>query len=145
MTSGKEKLIPILAMVVLLIGIISTIYVNANENQERSSDKIIMINGNIYSFIELSSVFQNITINTDDGEKTGLPLEKIISFAGVNCPTCKKYTFKANDNYQQTVLWKDVKTGILTYEKNHKARVYFPNLAQTFWVYKLIEIEVNDL
>ena len=145
MTSGKEKIIPILAMAVLIIGIISTIYVNANENKEELQEKIIIINGNQYSFTELNNLFQNITIETDDGEKIGLPLEKIILFSGVNCPTCNRYTFIARDPYQQTALWKDIKTGILTFDNEHKIRVYFPNLAHTFWIYNLKEIEVNEL
>jgi len=145
MFTGKEKIIPILAMVVLLIGIFSTIYVNAIENDKKLPDNKLMINGNEYSFEKLSKNFQSVTIETDDGEKTGLPLEKIITYAGVNCPSCNRYTFKASDPYQQTALWTDVKTGILTYDEKYNLRVYFPNLAHTFWVYNLIEIEVNKL
>jgi len=145
MTLGKEKIIPILAMIVLFIGIISTIYVNANENKEELPGVSIIINGNEYSFQKLNEIFQNITIDTDEGKRTGLPLEKIITYSGVNCPSCNRYTFKASDPYQQTALWKDVKTSILTYDNEYNIRVYFPNLAHTFWVYNLKEIEVNKL
>jgi hypothetical protein len=144
MISGKEKLIPILAMTVLLIGIISTIYVNANENDEEIQGEII-INETYYSFAELSNIFGNITIKTDDGDKSGLPLEKIIAYSGVICPSCNSYTFRASDSYQQTASWKDVKKGVLTYSDEYNLRVYFPDLAQTFWVYNLIEIEVNKI
>jgi len=143
MNLGKEKIIPILAMAVLIIGIISTIYVYANENSEELTGIYIIINGNQYSFNELNEKFQNITIETDDGEKIGIPLEKIIPFSGIDCPSCNKYTLIASDPYQQTVLWKDVKTGVLTYDTKYNLRVYFPNLAHTFWVYNLKEIEVN--
>ena len=145
MTAGKEKLIPILAMTVLVIGIISTIYVNANENNQRPPGAVITIYGNQYSFNELNEIFQNITIETDDGEKIGIPLEQIIPYSGVNCPSCNKYTFKASDSYQQTALWKDVITSVLTYDDEYNLRVYFSDLAHTFWVYNLIEIEVNKL
>jgi len=145
MTSGKEKIIPILAMAVLVIGIISTIYVNANENNQRPAGALIIINENQYSFNELNEIFQNITIKTDDGNKIGIPLEKIIPFSEVKCPSCNSYTFKASDSYQQTAFWKDVKTGVLTYDEEYNIRVYFSNLAHTFWVYNLIEIEVNSL
>ena len=145
MTSGKEKLIPILAMAVLLIGIFSSIYVNANENDQRSAGAIVIINENQYSFNELNEIFQNITVKTDDGNKIGIPLEKIIPFSGVKCPSCYSYNFKASDSYQQTAFWKDIKTGILTYDEEYNLRVYLPNLAHTFWVYNLIEIEVNNL
>ncbi len=145
MTLGKEKIIPLLAVTVLFLGIISTIYVNANENDKNLPENIILIYGTEYSIEELFANFENITIDTDDGKKTGLPLEDIISYSGVPCPSCNKYTFLANDNFKQTVLWKDVKTGILAYEKKYNTRVYFPNLAHTFWVYNLIEIEVNNV
>ena len=145
MNSGKEKIISILAMIVLLIGTFSTIYVNANKNEEKIQGAFIKINGNQYSFNELYDNFQNITIETDDGKKIGIPLEKIIPYSGVNCPSCNRYTFKASDPYQQTALWGDVKTGILTYDEEHNIRVYFTNLAHTFWVYNLVEIEVNKL
>ena len=145
MTLGKEKIIPILAMVVLFVGIAATIYVNANENQETINEKEIIINEQIYSFEDLSKIFQNITIITDDGEKTGLPLNDIIVYSGVTCPNCNRYIFRANDPYQQTILWNDVKTGVLTYDEKYNLRVYFPNLAHTFWVYNLVEIEVNKL
>jgi hypothetical protein len=145
MISGKEKLIPVLAITVLVIGIISTIYVNANENDQRPAGAFITINGNNYSFNELNDIFQNITIETDDGKKIGIPLEEIIPYSGVNCPSCNIYTFKASDPYQQTIIWRDVRTGVLTYDEEYNLRVYFPDLAHTFWVFNLIEIEVNNL
>jgi len=142
---GKEKFIPIFAMIVLIIGIISTLYVSAIEKNNKSPDNILLINGKEYSFDELCNDFQLIKINTDDGEKTGLPLEKLISYAGVNCPSCNEYNFVASDPYQKTVSWKDVKNGILTYSEEYNLRVYFPNLPHAIWVYNLIKIEVNKL
>ena len=145
MFMGKEKIITILAMTVLFIGISSTIYVNAVENDENLPKNIFIINGSEYSFEELSKNFQQETIETDDGYKTGLPLEEIIPYVGVSCPSCNSYTFKASDPYQQTVTWTDVKTGILTHDEEYNLRVYFPNLAHSFWVCNLVEIEVNEL
>jgi len=145
MLMGKEKIVPVLAILVLFIGIASTIYVDAIENDEKLPENRLIINEHEYSFEELSKNFQQETTETDDGEKTGLPLEEIIIYSGVNCPSCNKYTFKASDPYQQTVSWDDVKTGILTYDKEYNLRVYFPNLAHSFWVYNLVEIEVSKI
>jgi len=145
MLTGKEKIIPVLAMTVLLIGIVATVYVNALENNTKGPDNFFTINGNKLSFESLSETTQEITIETDEGNKTGLSLEGIITESGISCPSCYRYTFKASDPYQQTVSWNEVKTGILTYSQEYNLRVYFPNIAHTFWVYDLIEIEVNEV
>jgi hypothetical protein len=161
MKSGKANIIPILAMIVLFIGIVSSVYVNAIENEGENNfrnilssingkdyaedDYLILVNGNVYSFDELFNQFQTMTIETDDGEKTGIPLDLIILFSGVSCTSCNSYTFKASDPYQQTLLWDDVQTGILTFDGTYNARVYFPNTAHSYWVFNLVEIEVNNL
>jgi len=142
---GKEKAIPIFAMVVLVIGITSTLYVNAIEKNNNISDNKLLINGFEYSFEDLSNNIETVSIVTDDGERIGIPLEKIITFSDVNCPACNEYKFIASDPYQQIISWNDVKTGILTYNEEYNLRVYFPNLPHSFWVHNLIEIEVNLL
>jgi len=135
MKTGKEKIIPIIAMVVLLIGIFSTIYVDANQIEKDT----IKINGRDFTLNQIFSDGVERTIETDEGEKTGVALEYIIINAGVDCTNCHDYTIKAKDGYQQTVNWNILKTGILTdYE-----RVFFPDTAHSFWVRDVIEIEVK--
>jgi hypothetical protein len=135
MISGKEKAIPIIAMVVLLIGIFSTIYVDANQIQKDT----IEINEQNFTLEQLFSDGKELTIETDEGEKKGISLEDIIIDVGIGCVQCHDYTIKAKDGYQQTVGWDILRTGILTDNK----RVFFPDTAHSFWVRDVIEIEVN--
>jgi len=135
MFSGKEKIIPILAICVLLIGIFSTFYVNAtNINKDT-----ISIDGKEFSINQLFLMCKNRSIYTDDGEKTGIALDDLIFKVGINCPSCHEYIIKAKDNYQQTLSWNILKTGVLT----EYCRVYFPETAHTFWVRNVIEIKVK--
>ncbi len=142
MFMGNDRLFPILAMIVLLVGISSSIYVSGITNEQKIDDETIIINDVEYSKSEFLSSIEQITISTDSGEKTGYPLDQMIIKSGVNCHECHKYTFKAvePDPYQQTVQWTDIKTGVFSLDKN---RVYFPDLTHSFWVYNVVEIEVN--
>jgi hypothetical protein len=134
MISGKEKVIPIIAMVVLFIGIFSTIYVDANQVEKDT----IEINGRNFTLDQLFSDGVERTIETDEGDKTGIALDDIIINVGVGCVQCYDYTIKAKDGYQQTVNWDILKTGIFTDYKS----VFFPDTAHSFWVRDVIEIEV---
>ena len=135
MIIGKEKIIPIIAMIVLLTGIFSTIYVNANQIEKNS----IKINGQEYTLDQLILLGVKRVIETDEGEKTGVALDELITKVGVVCTQCQDYTIKAKDGYQQTVNWDILKTGILT----ENGIVYFPDTAHSFWVRDVIEIEVK--
>ncbi len=135
MIMGKEKILPIIAMTVLLIGIFSTIYVHANQIEKNS----IKINGQEFTLDQLFSIGVMRVIETDEGEKTGVALDDLITMVGVGCTQCQEYTIKAKDGYQQTVNWEILQTGILT----DYGRVYFPDAAHTFWVRNVIEIEVK--
>jgi len=132
---GKEKLIPILAMSVLLIGIFSAIYVHATQVDKDT----ISINGHEYTIDQLFSIGAVRTIKTDEGEKTGAALDDLMSKVGVSCLSCHSYIIKAKDRYQQTVSWDIMQTGILT----DYGRVYFPDTAHTFWIRDVVEIEVK--
>ncbi len=133
---GKEKLLPIFAMIVLLIGSFSALYVNAN--QLSIEKDTIILNNQRFNADELFDSVEIRSIETNEGERTGLALDKLISFSGVNCPSCHKYTIIAKDPYQKTVNWEDMKRGVLT----DYGRVYFKDKAHAFWVYDVVEIEV---
>ena len=135
MISRKEKIIPILAIIILLLGIFSALYVNATQINKET----ININGNEYTISYLFSICKNQTIETDEGGKTGISFDELIPKLGVSCPSCHKYIIKAEDKYQQTINWDVFKTGVLT----DYGRVFFPNTAHTFWVRNVIEIEVK--
>jgi hypothetical protein len=134
MIMGKEKTIPILAMIVLLIGIGSTIFVQASQ----SNSETIKIYGQEYSIDNIFKIAEKRTITTDEGEITGIALDDLIIKIGSVCTNCE-YTFKSKDGYQQTVPWDFMQKGVLT-DYN---RVYFPDTAHSFWVRDIIEIEVN--
>ena len=135
MILGKEKIIPIIAMILLLIGTVSAIY--AYESQIDS--ELINIDGNQYSLGQIFDFGSLITIDTDDGKKTGVSLEDLIYSLGINCPECNMYTIKGSDRYQQTVTWDIFNTGILTESR----QVIYPETAHYLWVKDVIEIEVN--
>jgi len=135
MPSGKEKIISILAISVLLLGVSSALYVNATQIDKDT----ITINGFEYTINQLFSITTKRNIETDEGEKTGIALDDLMIKIGVNCPSCHKYIIKAQDKYQQTVSWDILKTGILT----DYSRVIFPDTAHTFWIRDVFEIEVK--
>jgi glycine betaine/choline ABC-type transport system substrate-binding protein len=70
MISGKEKIISILAISVLLLGIFSALYVNATQLNKDT----VSINGNEYTLNQIFSMCTKRTIETDDGEKQELHL-----------------------------------------------------------------------
>ena len=132
---GKEKIIPILALIVIVIGGTSTAYVYVTQIDKDT----ITINGEEYTIDQIFYMGETKTIQTIEREKTGVALDDLIIKAGVGCPSCHEYTIKAKDGYQKTVNWEIMKTGILTDIK----KVFFPNTAKAFWVEDTVEIEVK--
>jgi hypothetical protein len=132
---GKQKIIPVIAMVLLLIGVISALYVNATQINKET----ITIKGQDYTFDELIIIGGEKTIETVEGEITGASLENIMEGIGFGCISCNEYTIKGADGYQKTVEWNVLKTGVLTEEK----RVFFPDTPKALWVSDVVEIEVN--
>ena len=135
MLKGKEKLIPIIAIVLLLIGTISTFYVNAVEVDKET----ITIDGKEITVENLFSKCETKTIVTDDGEKEGINLEDLYEKYIFSCKNCNSFTIKAKDGYQQTLDLSTFKSGILTEDK----RVFFPDTAHALWVRDVIQIEVR--
>ena len=76
---GKEKIIPILALVVIIIGGISTAYVYATQVDKNT----ITLNGQDYTIDQIFYIGRTKTIQTIDGEKTGVALDDLILKAGV--------------------------------------------------------------
>jgi len=131
---GKEKVIPIFAIIIIAISIFSSIYVYATH-----VDKDTITIGDLeYTIDELFALVDEKAIETVEGEKTGISLEDLISKVGIGCPSCHEYTIKAADGYEQTVEWDILQTGILA----DIGRVFFPDTPKKFWVGDIIEIEV---
>jgi len=132
---GKEKIIPILALIVILISGTSTAYVYVTQIDKDT----ITVNGQEYSVEQIFYMGVQKTIQTVEGEKKGIFLEDLIHKVGVGCPSCHEYTIKGKDGYQKTVNWDIMKTGVLTDDK----RVFFSDKPKAFWVSDIIEIEVK--
>jgi hypothetical protein len=140
MTKNRERIIPFFAMIVLIIGIGSTLYIHATQSASNTSAEII-INGSPVSTESLFKELSKETISTDDGEKIGIPLDRLIEYIGIVNPDKYQYSFIASDGYQQTVIWENMKRGIFTEDY----RVFFLDLAHAFWVRNIIEIEVKEI
>ena len=135
MFKGKEKIIPILALIVILISGSSTAYVYLSQIEKDT----ITIYGEEYTIDQLFLIVDIKTIQTVEGEKTGISLGDMIQKIGISCPSCYEYTIKAKDGYEKTVSWDILNTGILTDDY----RVFFPDTPKAFWVRDIIEIEVK--
>lgn len=132
---GKEKLLPVLAIVILLIGCLSALYVNATEVHTNT----IKINDKEYTLNEIFNFVNKRTLVTNEGEKTGVALDDLIIKTNSKCPSCNLFTFKGKDGYQQTVTWEFLQKGVLTKEN----RIYFSETSSFLWVKNIVEIEVS--
>lgn len=132
---GKEKLLPVLAIVILLIGCLSALYVNATEVDTNT----IKINSNEYTLNEIFNTINKRTIITDEGEIIGVALDDLIIKTNSKCSSCTLYTFKGKDGYQQTVTWEYLQKGVLTKEN----RIYFSDTSSFMWIKNIVEIEVS--
>ncbi len=135
MKLGKEKTIPIFAMIILIVGTTSAIYVHSTMIRKDT----ITIEGLEYTIDNLFEMAISKTIETDEGEKTGVALDDIIIKIGVNCPSCNEYIFIGEDRYQQTVSWELMQQGILSKDRT----IYFPDTPHAFWVKNVVKIEVK--
>lgn len=136
---GKEKFIPIFAMILLLIGTFSTLYVHALSQDDIVEEGDILIFGETYSLEELFSKYESKTIKTDEGEKTGVALDILVMENYDGCFNCNSYLIEGEDGYKKTVDWGMMQKGILTKE----GRVFFPDTAHAFWVRDVIKIKVR--
>jgi len=139
---GKEKIIPIIAIISLLIGISSSIYVYATSPSISSyteGDKSIIINNQELTIEQIFSDAEIRNIVTPDGINfSGVALDDLITKANVGCPSCHEYKIIAADSYEKTVTWENIQHGVLTED----GTAAFSDLAKTFRVRYVIKIEV---
>ena len=128
---GKEKLIPILAVAVLFIGSLSSIYVYATQ----INSEYIDINGQEYTVDQLFFIGEEKTIETF----SGIALDTLMMKIGIPEPEKHEYTIIASDGYQKTVKWENMKNGILTEE----GQSIFSDLAKAFRIKDIVKIEVK--
>ena len=138
MTLEKNNSLTSFAIVLLLVGSISTLYVHATHHKTLDEDNIV-VNNIKYDIIYLFSIIPEKTIILEDENLTGIPLDKLIEFTGFNCPECHRYTIIGKDGYQKTISWEEMTKGVFTRDR----RVCFSDLPHAFWVRNVIEIEVN--
>ncbi len=128
---GKEKLIPILAVAVLFIGSLSSIYVYATQ----INSEYIDINGQEYTVDQLFFIGEERTFETF----SGIALDTLMMKIGIPEPEKHEYTIIASDGYQQTVKWVNMKNGLLTEE----GQSIFSDLPKAFRIKDIVKIEVK--
>ena len=136
MTVSKERIIPIIAICVLLTGSFTSIYVYALNLNNTANNDFITINYEEYSLEYLFS--SSIIRNLDSVNASGIALDNIITSINVNCPSCNSYKIIGKDGYSQTVTWENMQNGVLTSE----LKVVFSDLPKAFNVKDVVEIEV---
>jgi len=127
---GKEKIIPIFALIVLLIGSLSSVYVYATQ----INSEYIKVNGQDYTIDQLFFIGKKRTFDT----YSGIALDDLIVKTGVSNPEKHEYTIIAADGYQKTVKWENMEKGLLTKD----GQSIFDGLAKAFWVKDIVKIEV---
>lgn len=136
MTMGKEKFIPIVALIILLIGASSSAYVYASQSETDTDTDTIAIYNQRYTIEELFTVVEPRTF--DVLNYSGVALDDLIIKAGVECPSCYTYTIIGEDEYQKTVTWENMQNGLLTMDK----MTIFSDLPKAFRVRNVLKIEV---
>ncbi|EMR74597.1 hypothetical protein MBGDF03_00306 [Thermoplasmatales archaeon SCGC AB-540-F20] len=136
MTMGKEKFIPIVALVILLIGASSSAYVYASQSETDTDTDTITIYNRRYTIEELFTVVESRTFDTLN--YSGVALDDLIIKAGVEYPSYHTYTIIGEDEYQKTVTWENMQNGLLTMDK----MTIFSDLPKAFRVRNVLKIEV---
>jgi nicotinic acid mononucleotide adenylyltransferase len=130
---GKDRFLPVIAVVILAIASISSVYVYATQTSTTS----ILINGQHYTIDQLFSFTKSRMFV--DLNYSGIALDDLIIKTGVNNPDSNTYTIIGSDGYQKTVTWDNMKNGLLT--KNRM--VVFSDLPKAFRVKDVVTIEVK--
>ena len=132
---GKEKLIPVLALLILIIGSVSSVYVYATT----TTSPQITINNTSYTIDQLFLLGKQKTLQINDETFTGVALNDLIINIGIPQPKNHQYTIIGADGYQKTVTWENLQNGVLTKERIS----IFSDLPKAFRVKDITSIEVN--
>jgi len=125
---------------IFLLGMSIAFNIYVCETKEEFSAGCIDVNGKEVCLDELYMKFGTKTIHNSitNESYTGVPLDKIIEFAGVKNLENHSYVIIGADGYRKTVKWEDMARGVLTEE----GRVAFEHLPKAFMVKKAVKIEV---
>lgn len=130
---GKKKYLILLAIVLLAIGIGSTLYLTLFKGIEKTEG--LLVGETKFSLNELFDTLELTIV----GEYQGVALAEVINKAGIENPEEQEYTIIAGDGYQKMVEWKSIQKGIFTREK----RVIFSDLPRQYWVRNVAKIEMR--
>lgn len=130
---GKDRFIPFIALIVLAVASISSVYVYTTQ----ASTNTMLINGQHYTIDQLFSFTKPRTFS--DLNYSGIALDDLIIKTGVKNPALHSYTIIGSDGYQKTVTWENMKSGLLT---NNRMSV-FSDLPKAFRVKDVVTIEVK--
>ncbi len=130
---GKDRLLPIFALLILLIGSVSSIYVYATQ----ATTETLFVNGQHYTEDQLFSLTQPRSFN--ESQYSGIALDDLMLKTGVSHPEQHTYTLRGADGYEKTVTWQNMKNGLLT--KNRES--IFSDLPKAFRVKDIVIIEVK--
>ena len=130
---GKDHLLPLFAVLVLITASSSSIYVYATQ----TSTDTIQVNNQECSINQLFSFTASRSF--PEMNYTGIALDDLMIQTGVTRPDQHTYTIRGADGYEKTVTWENMKNGLLT--KNHVS--VFSDLPKAFRVKDVVTIEVN--
>ncbi len=130
---GKDRLLPIVALIILVLASSSSLYVYASQ----TTVDTVQINGQQYTIDQLFSLAKPRLFN--DLQYTGIALDDVIQKTGVTNPEQYTYTLKSSDGYEKTVSWENMKNGLLTKDRQS----IFTDLPKAFRVKDIVTIEVN--
>lgn len=130
---GKDRLLPIFALIILLIGSVSSIYVYATQ----VTTNTLLVDGQHYTIDQLFSLTQPRSFN--ESQYSGIALDDLMLKTGIAHPEQHRYTLRGADGYEKTVTWENMKNGLLTKDKES----IFSDLPKAFRVKDIITIEVK--
>jgi len=130
---GKDRFIPIVALIILAVASISSLYVYTTQ----ASADTVLINGQRYTIDQLFSFTKPRTF--PDLHYSGIALDDLIMKTGVKNPESHTYTLIGADGYQKTATWENMKNGLLTKD----GQSIFSDLPKAFRVKDVVTIEVK--
>ena len=130
---GKDRLLPILALILLFIASSSSLYVYATQ----TTTDTLKINNQEYTIDQVFFIARPRTSN--DSQYTGIALDDLMIKTGVTNPETHTYTLRGADGYEKTVTWENMQNGLLT--KNRES--IFSDLPKAFRVKDIVTIEVK--
>ncbi|KAA0004508.1 MAG: hypothetical protein DRN33_01180 [Thermoplasmata archaeon] len=133
-----ERIVPAIAVCLLLLGAFSTVYVESSK--EKIIQDTIKINDKELEISKIMKSCRDMSIEPEaGGNYEGISLSDMINFSGVKNPAEHRYKILGSDGYSKTVEWNDMNNGIFDIEKRI---VIFTNLPKQFWVKDVVEIKV---